>query len=431
MKLPIFTALIIGMSAAAHADWPAWRGADGLGHSSSEALPVEWDQKKNVTWRTELPGRGWSSPVVADGVAWITTAHEVEASEAEKKERLKANTGGQPVTVLAKAAFHALAVDVESGKLLHDIKLFEVKDPQWVHRFNSYASPTAVIDKGRVYCHFGTFGTACVDAANGKIVWKNLELHCMHENGPGGSPVVAGENLIFHLDGSDVQYVAALNKATGKLAWKTNRSGKLHENPQLKKAYGTPLLYDGIIYSPGANWLYGYEPKTGKELWKLDYETLGFSNVSRPVIADGMAFVPTCFMRSQMLGVRLGAQPEVVWRHKKGVPSSPSPIHVEGLLYFASDSGGLVSCLEAKTGELIWSERIASGKYWAAPLHANGRLYFHSEEGVTTVLKTGRKFEILASNDLDEKLMASAAVVGDSLLLRTEKALYRIEVPAK
>jgi outer membrane protein assembly factor BamB len=178
--------------------------------------------------------------------------------------------------------------------------------------------------------------------------------------------------------------------------------------------------------SPAANWLYAYDPKSGEEKWKLSYETLGFSNVARPVLGEGMVLLSTCFMRPQMLGITLGGQPEIAWRYKKAVPNSPSPIYVDGLLYFAGDSGGLVSCLEAKTGELIWSERIASGKYWAAPLHAGGKLYFHNEEGVTTVLETGREFKVVAENELDGKLMASAAVEGDDLIIRTDQALYRI-----
>jgi outer membrane protein assembly factor BamB len=364
--------------------------------------------------------------VISGGQVWVTTAREVEASEEEAERRKQSNTGGQPLTVLEEATFYALCIDLSSGELLHEIELFKVEKPQWVHRFNSYASPSPVIESGRLYCHFGTFGTACVDTKTAKVLWTNQELNCMHENGPGGSPVLSGDRLIFHMDGSDVQYIAALDKATGKLAWKTGRSGEMHENPQLKKAYGTPLLVGGEVLSPAANWLYAYDPKDGKENWKLSYETLGFSNVARPVVGDGMIFLSTCFMRPQMLGIRLGKEPEIVWRHEKAVPSSPSPLYVDGLLYFIGDSGGLASCVEAETGDVVWSERISSGKYWAAPLHAGGKIYFHSEEGVTTVIDAGPEFKVLAENTLDGKLMASAAVANDDLILRTDKALYRI-----
>jgi len=186
------------------------------------------------------------------------------------------------------------------------------------------------------------------------------------------------------------------------------------------------LFLDGEVLSPAANWLYAYDPKDGREKWKLPYETLGFSNVARPVAGEGMVFLSTCFMRAEMLGIKLGDRPEIVWRHNKAVPTSPSPILVDGLLYFVGDSGGLASCLDARTGEVVWSERLSSGKYWAAPLHAGGKIYFHSEEGVTTVIKAGPEFEIVAENTLDGKLMASAAVENDDLILRTDRALYRI-----
>ena len=432
--LTAFTAVSIATAAAAAGgenDWPQWRGADGMGHATSTKLPVEWSEQNNVSWRTELPGRGWSSPVIADGKIWMTAAHEKLASEEDAEKRLKENTGGQPLTLLETARFHALCVDAESGELLHDIELFSVDEPQWVHRFNSYASPTPVVAGGKLFCHFGTFGTACVDAADGEVLWKKLDLHVMHENGPGSSPVAVGDLLAFNMDGSDEQFVVALKQSDGSVAWKTERSGKLNDNPQLKKAYGTPIVLqlDGgeQLVSPGANWIYGYDPATGEELWKVDYETLGFSNVARPVAGGGLLFNSTCFMRAEMQAIKLGPQPEVVWKYKKSVPKSPSPVLVGDLLYFVGDSGGLVTCLEAATGELVWSERIASGKYWSAPLAAAGKIYFHSEEGVTTVIEAGREFKVLAENELDGKHMASAAVSGDALFLRTDQALYRIE----
>ena len=233
------------------------------------------------------------------------------------------------------------------------------------------------------------------------------------------------------MDGSDVQYVAALNKDDGSLKWKTSRSGKMNPNPQLKKGYSTPIIINrngkDELISPGANWLYSYDPKSGSENWKVDYEVLGFSNVARPVSGEGMIYVATCFMRSQMLGISSGESPEIVWRYKKGVPNTPSPLLSKGLLYFVGDSGGLVTCLDSKTGELVWSERIASGKYWSAPFIANGKIYFHNEDGVTTVIKEGRAFKILSENKIEGKIMSSAAISDGAIYLRTDKAIYKVE----
>ena len=412
-------------------DWPQWRGVEGQGHSTDENLAVEWSEEKNIAWKISTSGRGWSSPVILNDQIWLTSAEEILASEEEAKKRLKENTGSQPLTLLKSSRFFAICIDKKSGKIIHDIELFAVNEPQWVHRFNSYASPTPIIEKGRIYCHFGTYGTACVDTNSGKVLWRNLKLKCMHENGPASCPVIYGDSIIFHMDGSDVQFVAALKKDNGSLKWKTSRSGKMHDNPQLKKGYSTPIIIkrngEDELISPGANWLYSYDPKNGKENWKVDYEVLGFSNVARPVSGGGMIYLATCFMRSQMLGVSVGVDPKIVWRYRKGVPNTPSPLFSNGLLYFVGDSGGLVTCLDAKSGELVWSERIASGKYWASPFIANGKIYFHNEDGVTTVIEDGRNFKLVSKNKLDGKLMSSAAVSEGAIFMRSDTALYKIE----
>ena len=417
-------------------DWPQWRGPDGQGHAAKGAAPpTEWSETENVVWKTELPGRGWSSPVIADGIAWMTTALETAADEEETKRRLKENTGGQPVTVLASVQLHALGVDLKTGKLKYDLELFSAKEPQWVHRFNSYASPTPWIEGGKLFCHFGALGTACVDTATAKVIWTNTDadLKVMHENGPGGSPVLYKNNLIFNLDGSDRQFVVALDADTGKVKWKTERSGELHEKPQRQKAYGTPLLVevDGKtqVLSQGADWHYSYDPETGKELWKLSYERHGFSNIARAVVKEDRLFLSTGFLQSELHAIDLppaAAKPTIVWRYTKSVPKSPSPIIVGNEIYFVADSGGTLTCLDTESGDEIYRERIAGGKYWSSPTYANGHLYFHNEEGVTTVVKTGTDFEVVAENQLDGRQFASAAVIENDLIIRTDEALYRI-----
>jgi len=425
------TLLTLTFALTAQADWKQWRGPTGQGHTNAN-LPTEWSETKNVKWRTPISGKGWSSPVIEGNQIWLTAAHEILASEAEKKERLKKNTGSQPLVVLSLVRLHAVCIDKRTGKLLHDIEVLRKKNPQWVHKLNSYASPTPIIENGKLYCHFGAYGTACVDTKTTKVIWRNQDLHVMHENGPGSTPVLHNNLIIFHMDGSDAQFVVALDKITGKEKWRTARTGKMNANPQLKKAYGTPLITvangKSVIFSPGADWLYGYDPASGRELWKLDYGMLGFSIVPRPVAGHGMLFMSTSFMRPQLLAVRYEktTKPHVAWKYNRGVSNQPSPILVGDELYFVGDSGGLVACLDAHTGEVHWRERIG-GNYSASPLHTNGKIYFHSREGETTVLKAGKTFKVLAKNKLDGQHMASAAVDGDALILRTDKALYRIE----
>ncbi|HIG80332.1 MAG TPA: serine/threonine protein kinase [Verrucomicrobiales bacterium] len=422
--------ILTALAFTAQADWKQWRGPTGQGHADAN-LPTEWSETKNVKWRTPIPGKGWSSPVIEGNQIWMTTSFETPATKEETVERLKKNTGGVPVNVLSSVRLHVVCVDKRTGKLLHNLKAITKKQPQWVHKLNSYASPSPIIEGGRVYCHFGSYGTVCIDAKTAKVAWRNDKLWVNHENGPGSTPVLWKDLLIFHMDGSDKQYVVALDKKTGHEKWRTDRTGKMNKNPQLKKSYGTPLIAKAngrdTLFSPGADWLYGYDPATGRELWKLDYGMLGFSIVPRPVVGHGMLFMSTSFMRPQLLAVRYEntAKPDIAWKYNRGVSKQPSPILIGDELYFVDDSGGLVTCLNAHTGDVHWRERLG-GNYSASPLHANGKLYFHSREGITTVLQAGKTFKVLSKNKLEGQHMASAAVDGNALILRTDKALYRI-----
>jgi outer membrane protein assembly factor BamB len=423
---------LIAFAATLHAsDWPQWRGPDGQGHADATDLVSTWSETNNVRWKTALPGRGWSSPVIEGDQIWMTAATEVEATPEKTQERMRAGKADKPMNVCERVTFHALCVDKNSGALLHNLELMDEKEPQYIHRLNSYASPTPVIEKGRLYCHFGTFGTVCVDTKTAKVRWQNRNLHVVHENGPGSSPIIVNDHLIFHMDGIDEQFIVALDKNTGDVAWQTKRSGALHTNPQMRKAYATPLLTEiggqAQLLSPAADWLYSYEPSTGRELWKLNYGALGYSVVPRPLTGHGLAYICTSFDRSELLAIRLeSAEHEIAWRYNKGVSQMPCPTLVGNEIYFVTDSAGIVTCLDARTGEERWKERIG-GNFSAAPLLADGKLYFFSREGVTTVLKPGPKFQLLAQNTLDGSLMASAAAVDKALFLRTDKALYRIE----
>lgn len=426
---------LVSSSPAAEAEWPQFRGPDGQGHAQATNLPLEWSETKNIAWKTPLPGRGWSSPVIAGNEIWLTTAVETPITEAEKQERLKDNTGDQPLTVSGELSMRALCVDRESGQLLHDVELFVEPRPQPTHAMNSFASPTPVLADGKLYCHFGTHGTACLDTATQKVLWTNRTLHLQHENGAGSSPVLWGDVLIFHCDGSDVQFIVALDKHTGQVAWKTDRSGAMKENPQLKKAYGTPLVVEvggrPELLSPAADWLYAYDPATGKELWKLSYGVLGFSIVPRPVAGDGMFFMCTSFLQSELLAIKLaeGGTPTIAWRYGRQAPRMPSPLLVGKELYLLSD-GGIATCLEAASGRVLWTKRL-SGNYCASPLLADGKIFVANRDGETTVLLPGDKFTELAVNKLDGAIMASPAALGQALYIRTDKALYRIETAKK
>ncbi len=424
--------LASGLAAASGLEWPEWRGPGGQGHASPEArnLPVQWAADTHVAWRCDLPGRGWSSPLIDGDRIWLTTAIETEARPEDVQRRLKSNTGDQPLTLLEKVEFMALCVDRRNGKLLRTVPLGTERDPQWVHTLNSYASPTGVMEKDRVYLHFGTFGTYGLDSSSGRVLWANTNLHIMHENGPGSSLVLSGQHLVFHLDGSDSQSVVALEKKTGKVAWRTSRSGMMNANPQLKKSYATPAIMrlDGkdVLLSQGADWLYAYEPATGSELWKVKYGNLGFSLSSRAVFGHGNMYLCTGYARSEVHAIRLDANPPShAWKYAKGAPTMSSPLLVGDELYFVSDTGGMFTCLDARTGAEVYRERLG-GNHCASPLLADGRIYLCDREGGTTVIEPGRQFRRVAVNKLPGQIMASPAAVTDSLYLRTDKALYRI-----
>lgn len=419
-------------SIAAPVEWPEWRGPGGQGHASGSGLPVHWSETQNIVWKTPIPGRGWSSPVIAGNEIWLTTAVETAASAEDAARRLKANTGDQPLTLLEKVEYRAICVNRDSGKVTRDIALFTEREPQWVHKLNSYASPTPVIEPARLYAHFGASGTVCLDTKSGKVLWRNSDLKIQHENGPGSSPILWRNLLIVHMDGSDHQYVVALDKQTGKVAWKTDRTGKMHENPQLKKSYATPLVLDvdgqEELISPAANWLYAYDPASGRELWKLEFGTLGFSLSSRPVVGHGMIYLSTGFMRPELLAIHYGGgkQPTIAWRYAKGVPTMSSPLLVGDELYFASDSGGMLTCLDAKSGKEHYRERLG-GEHSASPLYADGRIYVPARNGVASVIEPGTSFKLIAKNELPGQHMASYAIAGRAIFLRTDTLLYRIE----
>ena len=397
-------------------------------------LPLEWSETENVAWKTPLPGRGWSSPVIGDGRIWLSTAEDVQATAEEREEIIKASSGLGPVDQMAAAksvTLSALEVDLSTGKLLRAIPLFVVEKPPLIHGLNSFASPTCVLADGRVVCHFGTMGTACVDAKTGEKLWER-KLEIEHIVGPGSSPVVYKNLVILTCDGGDKQFIEALDLATGDTVWRKDRPPIREENPDLRKAYSTPLVFtangrDQMVV-PGSQWFVCYDPATGDELWRVDHGA-GFSNVPRPIFDGERLYLNTGFTKAQLWAVRVDgtgdvSKSHVVWRNSQQMPTMPSPVMADGLIFSISD-GGVATCLDAATGKELWRERVP-GKYSASPLLGAGRVYFSSHEGRTTVIAASNKFKVLAKNALNGMIMASPAAVGGDLILRTDSHLYCI-----
>src|SRR6266480_116705 len=425
----VLATLAIG-AGRANDRWPQFRGPNGDGHSDSNGLPLHWSETENVKWKAAIHGKGWSSPVVWSNQVWLTTATE----------------DGHELFVVC--------VDRDSGNILRDQKVFEVEKPQFCHAFNSYASPTPVIEEGRIYASFGSPGTACLDTKTGKVLWERRDFECNHYRGAGSSPILYGALLIVNFDGSDHQFVVALDKQTGKTVWRRERSidfkdldanGQPQTEGDLRKAFATPqvAVLDGqpVLISQGAKAAYAYEPLTGREIWRVEERT-SHSAGTRPVVGHGMIFVPTGWSTGEILALKPGTAGEVidanadstpdakrrlqvVWKAKRNVPKKPSLLLMNDLL-FGIDDGGVASCLDAKAGTEVWRERVG-GNYSASPVNAEGRIYFFSEEGKTTVIEARRQFKVLAENQLEDGFMASPAIAGEAFFLRTRTHLYRIE----
>ena len=388
--------------AAATEDWPEFRGPTGQGHSAEQGLPLEWSETRNVAWKTPVPGRGWSSPVIVDGRVWLTTAIN--------------GSGG--------ASLRVLAFDIETGREIVNTEAFRIRNADLTNPKNSHASPTPIVDGDRVYVHFGASGTAAL-TTSGVVIWKT-ELPYESQHGNGGSPALYRDLLIISCDGSDQAYVVALDTRTGKIRWKTARR---YPSDQ---AYSTPLVIrvgerDQIV-SVGAYRATAYDPASGKEIWRVSYAD-GFSNVPRPVYGHGLVFIASGFQEPSLLAVRADGTGDVTkthiaWTMRRGAPYTPSPLLIGDELYVVSDLG-VVTCVDAKTGALHWQQRVG-GNHSASPIFADGRIYFLSEEGVSTVIAPGKEFRKLATSTLDGATLASMAVSHASIFVRTYTHLYRL-----
>jgi outer membrane protein assembly factor BamB len=397
----------------AQGDWPDWRGPTANGRTDGAGVPIRWSETENIVWKTGIHDSGHSTPVVWGDQVWLTTATE-------------------DGTVL-----FAVGIDRNSGEVIHNVEVFRVEAPQRIHPNNSYATPSAVIEEGRVYVHFGTFGTACINTFSGDVMWRRTDLNCDHMQGPVSSPVIFENLVIVHLEGVDEQFVAALNKKTGDTVWRYDRPAELYEGIEplyLLKSYHTPVIVElegnPQLVSNGAMLVTGHDPRTGKEIWRVRYRD--DNPISRIVSGHGLLFVNTGGSpgKSQLWAIRQGGigdvtDSHVVWRMTEDVAHESSPVLVDDLLYTMSDQGVLI-CTDAMTGKQVWSERL-KGKYGASLLAAGDRIYLSNKKGMTTVIAAGREYRELAVNQLNGELWASPAVTGNALLLRTKSHLYRIE----
>lgn len=409
IRLHTLVILLLAGHATIADEWPQFRGPTGNGISTATNVPLNWNATDHVVWKQPIPGSGWSSPVLSRGKLYLTTATDLG---------------------MDAVSLRALCVDAANGHIVWDVELFK-PEPTAVkehHSKNGVASPTPIITSDRIYVHFGHLGTAALDL-NGNVLWRQTELSYRPRHGNGGSPVLVGNLLIFSCDAMDNPFVAALDCDNGKVRWKTPRNTTAAKT----FSFSTPAVIelDGAtqVVSPGSGFVGAYDPLDGRELWRVRYGE-GYSVVPRPVFADGLLFLASGFDRPSLLAIDpKGANGDatdkhIAWTTAKGAPLTPSMLVVTDELYVVSDNG-VASCLDARTGNVHWSKRLG-GDFSASPVFAEGRIYFQSEAGVTYVVKADKTYELLATNDIGERTLASPALDDKSIFLRSESNLWRI-----
>lgn len=397
-------------------NWTQLRGSTADGISESKTAPVSWSETENIAWKTPIEGRAWSSPVVYGNQIWLSSATE------------------------DGSRMFAVCIDFESGKIIQEIDLFHPENIQRMHVTNSYASPTPCIENGFVYMHFGTYGTACVDTKKMKVVWQRTDLNCQHMQGAGSSPILYENLLIVHLEGTDVQFIAALDKKTGQTIWKTDRPKEKYEDapPVYRKSYQTPLIIhvngkDQLV-SNGSLFCMAYEPETGKEIWRIYYGE--DSTVAMPLFFNGTVYVNSGWIVSlpapffcrlyavDPTGTGDVTNSHVKWMSEEYIPQTSTPVIVDSLMYSVTERG-MLACRDAVTGKIIWNQEF-KGHFDSSIIYAGGHLYFSEERGTSYVIKAGREYQLVSENTLDGKIKTTSAILRNCIILRTDSNLYKI-----
>ena len=386
--------------------WPQFRGPNGQGHADTKGLPLNWNRLKGVAWENKLSGKAWSSPICVNDQIFLTNA------------------------VLDKGSLvlELISIDFDSGHIRWRKKLFEYDQQPRIHKKNSYASPTPFYDNGFIFVHFGNLGTACLDI-DGAEIWKN-KLNYLPVHGSGASPVIVGDLLLLSADGANDPCLYALDKRTGEIKWKALRDSQSKKN----FSFCTPLVVEVKgevqIISPASDYVFSYDLQ-GNQLWKFNYPN-GYSVVPRPVFDRGIVYVSSGYDSPTLYAIKCGDRGDItksnlVWKTRKGAPRNSSLVVVNSLLFMVADNG-VVSCLDSQTGELFWMERVA-GSCSPSLLYSNGKIFLSDEMGKTFIFKASKNYALLATNDLEERMLASPIAYKNSLLLRTENSLWRIDAP--
>ena len=398
-------------------NWTQFRGSNLNGMAISENIPLKWDESV-IKWKTAIHDKGYSSPVVYNNQIWVTTA----------------TTDGKKL--------YAVCLDYQTGKIIYDLLVFTPEVVEGKHSLNTYASPTPCIEKDKVYVHYGSMGTACINTADGSIVWKRTDLKCKHVQGPASSPIIYKDMLILHFEGTDVRFIVALDKTNGQTIWRSDRPAEPYEPLQEigRKAYITPIIVNvkgrDMLISDGSAVCIAYDPNTGREIWRV--VDGAESTIAMPFTENGVVFWYAGYMvaddgskYTNMLAVNPDGSGDitrtnVIWKKRDELSRNHSltPVIKDGLIYTVNTFNKLM-CIDAASGEEVWSKHLLSN-YDASPIYINGNIWFFSVKGEVLTIKEGRKYEVIASNKMESGIWATPAVLRNSILVRTQNYLYRI-----
>ena len=398
-------------------NWTQFRGSNLNGMAISENIPLKWDESV-IKWKTEIHDKGYSSPVVYNNQIWVTTA----------------TTDGKKL--------YAVCLDYQTGKIIYDLLVFTPEVVEGKHSLNTYASPTPCIEKDKVYVHYGSMGTACINTADGSIVWKRTDLKCKHVQGPASSPIIYKNMLILHFEGTDVRFIVALDKTNGQTIWRSDRPAEPYEPLQEigRKAYITPIIVNvkgrDMLISDGSAVCIAYDPNTGREIWRV--VDGAESTIAMPFTENGVVFWYAGYMvaddgskYTNMLAVNPDGSGDitrtnVIWKKRDELSRNHSltPVIKDGLIYTVNTFNKLM-CIDAASGEEVWSKHLLSN-YDASPIYVNGNIWFFSVKGEVLTIKEGRKYEVIASNKMESGIWATPAVLRNSIIVRTQNYLYRI-----
>jgi len=401
-------------------DWPQWRGPLATGAAQSGNPPIEWSEQKNIRWKTRLSGTGQSTPAIWGNSIFVTAAETTE-SDAESRGIV---TATQPVKFLV------IAVDRKTGKVKWERLAREEVPHQPRNNMGTWATASPITDGERVYAFFGSRGLHCY-TFEGKLIWEKDfgDMDTGGDMGEGASPVLYKDKLIVNWDHYGQDFIVALEASTGREIWRKERDERI--------SWTTPLVVEEAgrvhVITVAEKWIQSYDITNGDVIWKV--EGTRYGNISTPVAANGIVYVGSGLQRGKISAIRLkeaegdiSGSSSVLWTYNKFYPYVPSPLLLGGLLYFTKDRVGFLTCLDATTGKVHYSNQRLTGirHLFASPSGVGDKVYILSREGVMIVIRHGSEFIVLSTNTLDDNFDASPVIAGDEIYLRGHQYLYCI-----